>query len=67
MVVLSMQHIAEPPPSARRRMIAVQVETGGSGLARDRYNIERRGWVVNVRVFDVRIFDAAELFCRGFV
>jgi predicted dienelactone hydrolase len=29
-------------------MIAVQVETGGSGLARDLYNIKRRAWGVNV-------------------
>jgi len=47
MVVLPEMRVADSSIRTAAKWLAGQVETGGSGLARDRINIERDGCVVN--------------------
>jgi hypothetical protein len=47
MIVLTKLSVADTSIRAAANRFAVQVETGGSGLARDGLNIKREAWPVN--------------------
>jgi hypothetical protein len=47
MIVLREMRVADSSVRSAAKWLAGQVETGGSGLARDRFNIKRDGGLVN--------------------
>ena len=52
MIVLTELRVADSSIRTAAKWLAGQVEAGGSGLARDRFNIKRDGGVVNEIVDD---------------